>query len=104
MNNDVGRMVLIPDVVVRKIGVKENLSVCVKMTQAPILKAKKAGIRVKDGEFQTACTKDCSTGAKVYGDANEPSAQVVSFKKDKRKYELLEVVGTQPNVYYNVKI
>lgn len=67
-------------------------------------KSEKAGRRVKDGEFQTACTKACSTGAMVFGDANDPSAQVVSLKKDKRKYEVLEEVGTQPNVFYHVKI
>ncbi|AFL97535.1 TAT-variant-translocated molybdopterin oxidoreductase [Ornithobacterium rhinotracheale] len=104
MNNDLGRMVLNPDVVVRQRGVMEKCSLCVQMTQATILKAKKAGRRVKDGEFQTACTKACSTGAMVFGDANDPSAQVVSLKKDKRKYEVLEEVGTQPNVFYHVKI
>jgi molybdopterin-containing oxidoreductase family iron-sulfur binding subunit len=34
MNNDLGRMVLNPDVVVRTRGVMEKCSMCIQMTQA----------------------------------------------------------------------
>jgi molybdopterin-containing oxidoreductase family iron-sulfur binding subunit len=40
MNDDLGRMVLNPDVNVRSRGVMEN-SMCIQMTQATILNAKK---------------------------------------------------------------
>ena len=40
MNNDLGRMVLNPDVVVRSRGVMEKCSMCIQMTQKTILDAK----------------------------------------------------------------
>ena len=51
MNNDYGKMVLNPDVVVRSRGVMEKCSMCIQMTQATILKAKKEGRKVATGEF-----------------------------------------------------
>ena len=104
MNNDLGRMVLNPDVVVRQRGVMEKCSMCIQMTQAAILEAKKEGRRVKDEEFSTACVNACTTGAMAFGDINDPSSKVTELDKDKRKYIVLEDVGTQPNVFYHVKI
>lgn len=104
MNNDLGRMVLNPDVVVRQRGVMEKCSLCIQMTQATILEAKKEGRRVKDGEFTTACVNACSTGAMTFGDINDPESKVKELEKDNRKYVVLEDIGTQPNVFYHVKI
>ena len=59
MNNDLGRMVLNPDVVVRSRGVMEKCSMCIQMTQKTILDAKREGRAIKDGEFQTACSAAC---------------------------------------------
>ncbi len=104
MNDDYGRMVLNPDVVVRSRGVMEKCSLCIQMTQATILEAKKEGRPVKDGEFQTACTNACSTGALVFGDVNDKDSKVRALAQDKRAYHLLDFVGTQPNVVYQVKV
>ena len=104
MNNDLGRMVLNPDVVVRQRGVMEKCSMCIQMTQASILEAKKDGRRVADDEFQTACSIACGTGAMVFGDVNDEGAEVTRLERDPRKYEVLEEVGTQPNVFYHVKV
>ena len=49
-------MVLNPDVVVRSRGVMEKCSMCIQMTQATILEAKREGSKLKDDEFQTACS------------------------------------------------
>ncbi|MEN9906897.1 MAG: hypothetical protein RLZZ540_38, partial [Bacteroidota bacterium] len=68
MNDDLGRMVLNPDVSVRSRGVMEKCSMCIQMTQATILKAKREGRTIVDGEFQTACSNACSTGAMIFGD------------------------------------
>ncbi len=104
MNNDLGKMVLNPDVVVRSRGVMEKCSMCIQMTQATILKAKKEGRPVKDGEFETACTNACSTGALAFGDVNDPESKITALKEDDRTFKLLEFVGTKPNVFYQLDV
>ncbi|NRT14013.1 molybdopterin-containing oxidoreductase family iron-sulfur binding subunit [Flavobacterium sp. 28A] len=104
MNDDLGRMVLNPDVNVRSRGVMEKCSMCIQMTQATILKAKREGRSIVDGEFQTACSNACSTGAMVFGDVNDTKSQVTKLAADDRMYHLLEHVGTKPNVIYHVKV
>ncbi|WP_299177992.1 TAT-variant-translocated molybdopterin oxidoreductase [uncultured Chryseobacterium sp.] len=104
MNNDLGRMVLNPDVVVRTRGVMEKCSMCIQMTQTTILEAKKEGRMVKDGEFQTACSKACSTGSIKFGDMNDKESEVRELYSSNRRYYLLEEIGTKPNVFYHTKV
>ena len=104
MNNDLGRMVLNPDVVVRTRGVMEKCSLCIQMTQDTILQAKKEGRKVKDGEFKTACSAACATGALQFGDMNDQSSKVRKLYNSNRRYTLLEEIGTKPNVFYHVKV
>ena len=104
MNNDLGKMVINPDVNVRSRGVMEKCSMCIQMTQKTILDAKRDGRVIKDGEFQTACSAACSSGAMVFGDINDHDSKVAELKNDDRMYHLLEHVGTKPNVFYHVKV
>jgi molybdopterin-containing oxidoreductase family iron-sulfur binding subunit len=104
MNNDLGRMVLNPDVVVRSRGVMEKCSMCIQMTQKTILDAKRDGRVIKDGEFKTACSAACETGAIQFGDINDEHSAVATLKEDDRMYHLLEAVGTKPNVFYQAKV
>ena len=104
MNDDLGRMVLNPDVSVRSRGVMEKCSMCIQKTQATILAAKNEGREIVDGEFQTACSSACTTGAMVFGDINDKQSQVAKLVEDERMYHLLEHVGTKPNVIYHVKV
>jgi molybdopterin-containing oxidoreductase family iron-sulfur binding subunit len=104
MNDDLGRMVLNPDVNVRSRGVMEKCSMCIQMTQATILNAKKEGREVVDGEFQTACSNACSNGAMAFGDVNDKNSKITALAEDERMYHLLEHVGTKPNVIYHVKV
>ena len=104
MNNDLGRMVLNPDVVVRSRGVMEKCSMCIQMTQKTILDAKRDGRAIKDGEFATACSNACGTGAIKFGDINDKESEILALKNDKRSYYMLESVGTKPNVVYQVKV
>ena len=104
MNDDLGRMVLNPDVSVRSRGVMEKCSMCIQKTQETILMAKNEGRVIVDGEFQTACSSACSTGAMVFGDVNDTESQVAKLAEDERMYHLLEHVGTKPNVIYHVKV
>ncbi len=104
MNNDLGRMVINPDVTVRSRGVMEKCSMCIQMTQKTILDAKRDGRVIEDGEFQTACSAACSSGAMVFGDINDKDSKVAKLKEDDRMYHLLEHVGTKPNVMYHTKV
>ncbi len=104
MNDDLGRMVLNPDVVVRSRGVMEKCSMCIQKTQKTILDAKRDGREIKDGEFQTACSAACGNGAMVFGDINDKESKVAKLKEDNRMYHLLESVGTKPNVQYHTKV
>ncbi len=103
-NNDLGRMVLNPDVVTRTRGVMEKCSMCIQMTQNVILEAKKEGRVVKDGEFSTACVNACPTGAMTFGDMNDKGSAVRALFSDNRRYTLLEEIGTKPNVFYHTKV
>ncbi len=104
MNDDLGRMVINPDVNVRSRGVMEKCSMCIQKTQYTILTAKREGREVAFDEFQTACSAACSKGAMVFGDVNNKESEVAKLAEDKRMYHLLESVGTQPNVFYHVKV
>jgi molybdopterin-containing oxidoreductase family iron-sulfur binding subunit len=106
MNDDLGRMVLNPDVVVRSRGVMEKCSFCIQSTQAIILKAKREGRPVAKDEFNDscACSAACGSGAMRFGDVNEDGSEISKLVKDDRAYHLLEHVGTEPNVVYQVKV
>lgn len=104
MYDDLGKMVLNPDVTVRSRGVMEKCSFCIQRIQEGKLKAKKNGERPKDGSVKTACQAACSTGAIIFGDFNDPESKVRQAWNNDRRYQLLEEVGTQPSVYYLTKI
>ncbi|MFP7656706.1 TAT-variant-translocated molybdopterin oxidoreductase [Chryseobacterium proteolyticum] len=106
MNNDLGRMVLNPDVVVRTRGVMEKCSMCIQQTQATILTAKRENRKVTDSEFKNscACAAACSTGAMTFGDMNDKESEVRELYSSNRRYYLLEEIGTKPNVFYHTKV
>lgn len=104
MNDDLGKMVLNPDVTVRGRGVMEKCSMCVQRIQAGKLEAKKAGHAVIDGDIQTACSDACPTNAIVFGDFNDTSSELAKNSNNPRAYYLLEEVGVKPNVVYQTKI
>ena len=104
MNNEYGKMVLNPDVVVRGRGVMEKCSMCIQMTQATILKAKREGRKIEAGEFSTACSNACTTGALAFGDVNNEEEEVTKLVEDKRAFFVLDYIQTKPNVVYQVKV
>ena len=106
MNDDLGRMVLNPDVNVRSRGVMEKCSFCIQSTQAVILEAKRQGRVVAKDEFNNACacSAACSSGAMIFGDVNDKESEVAKLAESDRMYHLLEHVGTKPNVFYHVKV
>ena len=120
MNNDLGKMVLNPDVTVRSRGVMEKCSFCVQRIQYGKLEAKKEGRRLKDGDVKSACASACPSEALVFGDMNDPESKIYKMLKIKdtevdhyitdkeigepRAYHVLDEVGTKPNVVYLTKI
>ena len=77
---------------------------CIQMTQATILKAKREGRPPAKDEFQVACANACSTGAMEFGDVNNEENKIAALKKDDRMFHLLDFVGTQPNVFYHLDV
>jgi molybdopterin-containing oxidoreductase family iron-sulfur binding subunit len=116
-NDDMGKMVLNPDVTVRSRGVIEKCSMCVQRIQSGKLTAKREGRKVQDGEITTACASACPTDAIVFGDMNDTSSKIYSTLKikeetlsatkevnEERAYHVLEEVNVNPNVWYFTKI
>jgi molybdopterin-containing oxidoreductase family iron-sulfur binding subunit len=101
---ELGRMVLNPDVVVRSRGVMEKCSMCQQKLQAGKLEAKKLGMPLKDGAIKTACQSACSTDAIIFGDLNDSESIVTKERNDERTYFLLEDVGVKPTTSYKVKV
>jgi len=104
MNNELGRMVLNPDVIVRSRGVMEKCTMCVQRIQYGKLEAKKAGRRPADGEITTACAQSCPTQAITFGDYNDANSKLSSQSNDPRAYHVLEELNVQPSIYYQTKV
>jgi len=102
--DDLGRMVLNPDVTIRTRGVMEKCSFCVQNIQAVKLQAKAESRPVRDGEFQTACAEACPNNAIIVGDWNDVKSKVRASSEEKRSYQALEEIGTKPNVWYKTRV
>ncbi|MGB0525475.1 MAG: TAT-variant-translocated molybdopterin oxidoreductase [Flammeovirgaceae bacterium] len=107
MNNNLGKMVLNPDVTVRSRGVMEKCSMCVQRIQAGKLQAKREGREVRDGDASIACASACSVGAITFGDLNDESStvrQLMDSELDDRAYTVLSEINVRPNVWYLSKV
>jgi MoCo/4Fe-4S cofactor protein with predicted Tat translocation signal len=106
-NDDLTRMVLNPDVVVRSRGVMEKCSFCVQRLQEGKLKAKKEN-RVLDDmvDIQTSCQQACPTEAIVFGNANDSKSRISTTRQDNfsRLYYVIEELHTLPNINYLAKV
>ncbi len=102
--DDLGRMVLNPDVTVRTRGVMEKCSFCVQRIQAGKLEAKMDGRPVQDGDYSTACSDACPTNAIIVGDWNDSESMIRKSSSSDRAYQALEEIGVKPNVWFKVKV
>ena len=103
-NNDLGKMVINPDVTVRTRGVMEKCSMCVQRIQEGKLKAKRERRTLNDGEIKMACQRTCPTNAIVFGDLNDKESEVYKLYRNKRSYHMLEELNVQTSVKYMTKI
>ncbi len=107
MNDDLGKMVLNPDVTVRSRGVMEKCTFCIQRIQLGKLEAKKAGRRPTDEDVNTACAEACPTNAITFGDINNPESKVSKILAEEvegRAYRVLQEINTSPNIWYLTKI
>ena len=115
MNNDLGKMVLNPDVTVRSRGVMEKCSFCVQRIQYGKLEAKKEGRRPHDSDINVACAETCPSEALVFGDMNDPGSKISKMLRlkekngkmkiqEERAFHVLDEIGVRPNVIYFTKI
>lgn len=103
-NNDLGKMVINPDVTVRTRGVMEKCSMCVQRIQEGKLTAKRERRALNDGEIQMACQRTCPTNAIVFGDLNDKESEVSKLYRNERSYHMLEELNVQTSVKYLTKI
>ena len=102
--DEMARLVLNPDVVVRSRGVMEKCSFCVQRIQEGKLTAKKEARTLNDGDVVTACSDACPNDCITFGDWNDPSSEIKAASESSRSYQALEEVGVKPNVWYQVKV
>ncbi|MEL6190783.1 MAG: TAT-variant-translocated molybdopterin oxidoreductase [Bacteroidota bacterium] len=106
--NELGRLVLNPDVTVRFRGVMEKCSFCVQRLQDAKLKAKiqsnSTFAKPEDSKNLTACQSACGADAIVFGDLNDKNSAVAKLFYDERAYSVIEEVKTLPSVRYMTKV
>lgn len=106
-NNDLGKMVINPDVTVRSRGVIEKCSFCVQRIQEGKLTAKKERRRPYPDEIQTACAQACPTDAIIFGDMNNPESTIsktLEVEMESRAFHVLEEINVRPQISYLTKI
>lgn len=106
-NNDLGKMVINPDVTVRSRGVIEKCSFCVQRIQETKLTAKKERRRLLPDEVQTACAQSCPTSAIIFGDMNNPESTISKIREvevEGRAFHVLEEINVRPQISYLTKI
>jgi MoCo/4Fe-4S cofactor protein with predicted Tat translocation signal len=105
-NDDLTRMVLNPDVVVRSRGVMEKCSFCVQRLQEGKLKAKRENRVLTDSDATTACAQACPTNAIVFGNAGARDSAISKTRVDhaQRVFYGLEELHVLPNLNYLAKV
>ena len=89
-----------PEVTVRSRGVMEKCTYCTQRIAAARIEAEKDGRAVRDGEAVTACQSVCPTDAIIFGDMHDKDSKVAKTKSDRRNYNLLNELNTQPRTTY----
>ncbi|HEX3386622.1 MAG TPA: TAT-variant-translocated molybdopterin oxidoreductase [Mucilaginibacter sp.] len=102
--NEHTHLVLNPDVVTRFRGVMEKCSMCIQRIQAGKLKAKIEKRPMKDGDIKMACQQTCPTNAIIFGNRNDPNSEVSKMLKSERTFYVLEELGVEPGIGYQVKV
>ena len=94
-----------PDVTVRQLGIMEKCTMCVQRIVAGKDHAHRDEKRaVRDGDIVTACQQTCPTRAITFGNLKDEGSAVSKLAHAARAYNVLDEVGTRPNVHYLKKV
>ena len=86
-----------PEVERRPRGVPEKCSFCYQTIDRGLALGKTPGV---DPEATPACVNICPTGARIFGDLNDPESSVSKALHNHSTYRLRDNLGTGPRVYY----
>ncbi len=86
-----------PEVARRPRGVPEKCSFCYQRIDRGLALGLEPGV---DPNATPACVVVCPTGARVFGDVNDPNSNVSQLLASNSSYRLREDLGTGPRVYY----
>lgn len=86
-----------PEVPRRPRGVVEKCAFCYQRIDRGLAAGLEPGV---DPDATPACVVACPTGARLFGDLNDPESQVSQALKQNVSYRLREDLGTAPRIYY----
>jgi molybdopterin-containing oxidoreductase family iron-sulfur binding subunit len=89
-----------PEVTIRSRGVMEKCTYCTQRISAARIEAEKDGRLIRDGEVVTACQAACPTNVFSFGDTHDKESAIFRSKQDRRNYNLLNELNTQPRTTY----
>lgn len=87
----------LPEVKRRPRGVMEKCSFCFQRIDRGLEQGLTPGV---DQAATPACVVACPTGARLFGDLNDPDSPVSQALARRPSYRLREGLGTEPRVYY----
>ena len=86
-----------PEVARRPRGVVEKCAFCYQRIDRGLAQGMTPGV---DNDATPACVVACPTGARIFGDVNDPQSNVSQALQANATYRLREALGTDPRVYY----
>ncbi len=86
-----------PEVPRRPRGVPEKCSFCYQRIDRGLSLGLQPGV---DANATPACVVACPTGARIFGDLNDPNSNVSAALASHSSYRLRDDLGTGPRVYY----
>ncbi len=93
-----------PSVTVRARGVMEKCTYCVQRIRAAEITAREERREIRPNEVVTACQQACPMGAIRFGSLHHTQSDVMTWRKEPRRYGVLHHLGTEPRTIYLAKI